>query len=206
MDEPSVLRGRAVLVTGVGEGPARQTALALGRAGASILAVDVNPNRAEVAADDIRAAGGFALAWTADLSNKFQVGSMIEHLRDELGGLHIVVHGWTVNKRGAFLTLDEYDWRRMLEVNLTGAFFLSQMAARVMADEGGGVIVHLLKPVPPPSTGQVPYLVCQAGLAALASALTTELGPLGVQVAAVTAADDDARTAADVLRLLTNAS
>lgn len=196
------LQERVALVTGVGERPAGRVALALGGAGASVMAVDVNPNRAEAAADGIRKAGGRALAWTADLSNKFQVGAMIEHVRDEFGGLHIVVNGWTVNKRGPFLTLDEYDWRRVLEVNLTGAFFLSQMTARVMVDESGGVIVHLLAIVPPGSTGQVPYQVCQAGLAALSSALMTELGPLGVRVAAVTTAEDDDRTVDEVLRLL----
>ncbi len=201
MSGADALRGRVALVTGAGAGAARAVALALGGAGAAVVANDVNPDRAGAVAAEIVAAGGRAVAWSADVGSRFQVGALIEHTRDVYGGLHVVVNGWRVNKRAPALALDEYDWRRVLEINLTGAFFVSQMAARVMADEGGGLIVHLLGPADPEATGQAPYLASQAGLAALGRALAVELAPLGVGSAVVSEADGPEQVVAAVLRL-----
>lgn len=201
MDAQPDLHGRVALVTGAGEGAARATALALARVGAAVVISDVNPNHLDAAAAEIMAMGGRVFPWEADVGNKFQVGALIERARDEFGGLHIVVCGMQVNKRAPFLTLDEYDWRRVLEINLTGAFFVSQLAARVMADEGGGVIVHLIGGLETPDgLEQAAYAVSQAGLAALAAAMARELAPLGVQVRAVAVDQDAAATAAAVLR------
>ncbi len=200
MDAQPDLHGRVALVTGAGEGAARSAALALAGVGAAVVVSDVNPNRVDTVAAAITAAGGRAFAWEADVGNKFQVGAMIERVRDEFGGLHIVVCGMQVNKCAPFLTLDEYDWRRVLEVNLTGVFFVSQMAARVMADEGGGVIVHLIGGAGTPGGAeQVAYTVSQAGLAALSAAMAQELASLGVRVHAVEVRED-AAVAAAVLR------
>ncbi len=86
------------------------------------------PDRAEATADLSRAAGGAALPWAADVGNRFQVSALIERLRDEYAGLHLLVSGWAVNKEAPCLSLDEYDWRRVIEVNLTGAFLVIQLA------------------------------------------------------------------------------
>ncbi len=175
------LAGRVALVVGGGAGAGRAVALALGRAGAAVFVSDVNPNRADDTVAEIVAGGGQAAAWPADIGNKFQVSALIERVRDEFGGLHIVVNGWWVNKRSPFLTLDEYDWRRVIEVNLTGAYQVSQLAARVMSDEGGGVIVQLGAPVDPSVTQQAPFAASQAGLVALSRVLAAELAPQGVR-------------------------
>ncbi len=185
------LQGKVALVTGAGAGAGRAVALALGRAGVSVGVCDINPDRAEATADLIRAAGGVALPWAADVGNRFQVSAMIERLRDEYAGLHLLVSGWAVNKEAPFLTLDEYDWRRVIEVNLTGAFLVIQLAARVMAGEGGGRIVQLVSE-PPAAARQSPYVASQAGLRALVPALDAELAPLGVRARAVSLAGGEA--------------
>jgi NAD(P)-dependent dehydrogenase (short-subunit alcohol dehydrogenase family) len=179
------LAGRVALVTGAGGGAARAIALALGQAGAAVGVNDVNPDRADTVAEMIADAGGRAFPWAADVGNRFQISAMIERLRDEFGGLHILVSGWAVNKQENTLRLDEYDWRRVIEVNLTGAFMVSQLAARVMVDEIGGVIVQLVSAPPADTIRQAPYVASMAGLSALTAALDAELAPLGVRTAAV---------------------
>jgi NAD(P)-dependent dehydrogenase (short-subunit alcohol dehydrogenase family) len=134
------LSGRVALVTGAGEGIGRAVALVLAGAGAAVCVHDINPDRADAVVAAIQAQGGRAMAWVADVSNRFQVAAMIEALRDRLGGQQIVVNAAGVEKQTPFLRIDEYDWRRVLEINLTGAFFCTQLAARVMVDEGGGVV------------------------------------------------------------------
>ena len=197
------LQGRVALVTGSGNGPGRAVALALGAAGAAVLAADVNPNRAAATAAEIVRHGGRAIGWAVDVGNKFQVSAMIEHLRDEFGGLHIVVNCWWVNRRQPFLLLDEYDWRRVIEVNLTGAFLVGQLAARVMTDEDGGAILMLGAPTAGGLTEQAPFVVSQVALASLADTMAAELGPQGVRAAYVAVhEDDDAATVSAVMRVL----
>jgi NAD(P)-dependent dehydrogenase (short-subunit alcohol dehydrogenase family) len=184
------LTGRVVIVTGAGRGAGAAAALALAGAGARLVTGDVNPDRAERAAQDILAAGGTAFGWQVDVSNKFQVAALIETARDRYGRLDIFVQHAHINPRCATLTMDEWDWRRTLEVNLTGSFFCMQLAGRVMADEGGGLIALLVRPVT--AAPMAAYAATQAALTALAGSLAAEWGDRGVRVAAIPATSPDA--------------
>ena len=177
----------AALVTGAGEGIGRAIALALAASGAAVVANDLNPDRADQTADAITAAGGRAIPWQADVSNRFQVASMIEAGRDAFGKLNILVNAAGVEKLSALASLDEWDWRRILDVNLTGAFFCTQLLSRVMADEGGGVIVNVASTAghPNPLPEGVGYVSSKAGLIGLTRQSARELAPLGIRVNAV---------------------
>jgi 3-oxoacyl-[acyl-carrier protein] reductase len=177
----------AALVTGAGEGIGRAIALALAASGASVVTNDLNPDRADQTADAINAAGGRAIPWQTDVSNRFQVASMIEAGRDAFGKLNILVNAAGVEKLGALATLDEWDWRRILDVNLTGAFFCTQLLSRVMADEGGGAIVNVASTAGHPNAlpEGVGYVSSKAGLIGLTRQTARELAPLGIRVNAV---------------------
>lgn len=181
------LRGHAAIVTGAGADVGRASALALARAGAAVLVNDLNPDRPDEVAALIAEHGGRALAWQADVANRFQCAAMIEAARDAFGPVDILVHAASVQRLGAFDTLDEWDWRRVLDVNLTGAFFCTQLMGRVMAQEGGGVIVHIGATagagLTPPDG--VSYTASKAGLIGLTRQSARELAPRGVRVNAV---------------------
>ena len=148
---------------------------------------DINPDRTDRVVEALQALGTRAIGWTADISNRFQVAAMIERLRDEFGGLHIVVNAAGVEKRAPLLTVDEYDWRRVLEVNLTGAFFCTQLAGRVMADEGGGVIVNVASTAgyALPRADSAPYAASKAALIGLTRESARDLAAKNVRVNAV---------------------
>ncbi|MGQ9887250.1 MAG: SDR family NAD(P)-dependent oxidoreductase [Aggregatilineales bacterium] len=181
------LSGRAALVTGAGADVGRAIALALAAAGAAVLTNDLNPDRAERTAQEIISAGGRAVGWQADVSNRFQVGSMVEAARDAFGRIDILVNAAGVFSPVPMPQLDEWDWRRIVDVNLTGAFFCCQLVGRVMADEGGGVIVNIAStagyPLPLPSG--VGYVATKAGLIGLTRQAAQELARAGVRVNAV---------------------
>jgi 3-oxoacyl-[acyl-carrier protein] reductase len=148
---------------------------------------DINPDKVETIADEIISAGGRALPIHADVANRFQVGSMIEAARDAFGRVDILVNAAGVFKAGPMATLDEWDWRRILDVNLTGAFFCSQLLGRVMADEGGGVIVNMASTAGLLTTlpEGVSYAASKAGLVGLTKQSARELAPHGIRVNAV---------------------
>ncbi len=131
------------LVTGAGAGCGRAIALALAEHGAAVAVNDLNIERAESLAQEIQDKGGQAVPLRADISNRFQTASMIEQTRDAFGRIHILVNAAGIFKAEPMLNIDEWEWRRQIEVNITGVFFCMQLVGRVMADEGGGRIINL---------------------------------------------------------------
>ena len=99
----------------------------LADAGARVFVNDLNPDRADKIADFITQRGATAVGWQADVANKLLVGPMIEAMRDEYDRIDIVVNAAGVEKNSSLIALDEWDWRRVLDVNLNGTFFVSQV-------------------------------------------------------------------------------
>lgn len=181
------LTNRTAIITGAGAGTGRATALLLARSGAAVVVNDQNPDRADRVADEISAGGGRALAVHGDVSNRFQAGALIERGRDAFGRIDILVNAAGIYKTGALTTLDEWDWRRLLDVNLTGLFFCCQLMGRVMADEGGGIIVNIASVAghPNPLPDGVGYTASKAGLIGMTKQCAREFAPLGIRVNAV---------------------
>lgn len=213
------LSQQAAIVTGAGAGVGRAIARALAQAGAGVVVNDLNPDRAEQVAEEIRTLAHTtrglnplfhesppssserpaAVAWQADVANRFQVASLIENARDVYGRISILVNAAGVYKTGKLAALDEWDWRRVVDVNLTGAFFCSQLIGRVMAEEGGGVVVNIASTAGFSQTFPegVSYAATKAGMIGLTRQCAREFAPLGIRVNAVcpaNIADDDLPT------------
>ena len=181
------LSNRSALVTGAGAGHGRDIALALAASGAAVALSDINIERAERVCEQIRGRGGKAIALQADISNRFQTANIVEQARDAFGRLHILVNATRIFHPEAMLSIDEWNWRRQLEVNITGVFFCMQLAGRVMADEGGGVMINLvsadgLRATVPSGIG---YVVGQAAVLAMTRQAARELAPPGIRVNAI---------------------
>lgn len=185
------LSGQNAIVTGAGEGVGKAVALALAAAGANVCVNDINPDRAAKVRAEIVAMGRDSLEWTADASNKFQMAAMIESCRDQFGKLHILINAAGVSRPSTFLKLDDYDWRRIIEVNLTGVFYCTQLVGRVMADEGGGVIVNIASVFGHtlPLAHHAAYAASKAGVIGLTREVSRELAPLQVRVNAICPAE-----------------
>ncbi|HLA42651.1 MAG TPA: SDR family oxidoreductase [Aggregatilineales bacterium] len=188
MNEFSVnFEGKNALVTGAGEGIGRAVAVALAAAGANVFANDLNPDRANQVAEFINQQGGTALPWEADVANKLLVGPMIEAMRDAFERIDIVVNAAGVEKNSTLIKLDEWDWRRVMDVNLNGTFFVSQLAGRVMADEGGGVIVNIASTAGHPLNrpDSAAYVASKAGVIGFTKEAAREFADYGVRINAV---------------------
>ncbi len=181
------------LVTGAGRGLGRSVALALGVAGARVAAIDVNPDTAERTAAEI---GARAAAHVVDVSNKMAVQTLLYALLEADERLELLVNAAQVAPANTALKLDDWEWDRTIDVNLKGAFLMSQTVARAMKETGGGLILNLLRP---PDSSHAAVRAARAGLVGLTEALRAEWAPYGVRVAALDATGDSAQTAAAVV-------
>jgi NAD(P)-dependent dehydrogenase (short-subunit alcohol dehydrogenase family) len=135
--------GKVVLVTGAGRGYGREIAAAFAAHGAIVAANDLTPINLDITLDRIRAAGGRVKQYLYDIAVRMQAQAMVDEIIADWGRLDILVNNAGVEPRYSLLDMDEWDWKRTLDVNLSGPFFLIQAGGRVMAQQGGGAIVNL---------------------------------------------------------------
>ncbi len=193
------LASQTVLVAGGGSGAGKSIALALAANGAAVALGDLNIERADAAAEAILAGGGTALALHCDVSNRFQVANMIEQTRDAYGAIDLLVNAASIFHAEPMLTIDEWNWRRQIEVNISGVFFCMQLVARVMAEEGGGSIVNLVPAAASESTlpAGIGSIAGGAGVIGMTRQAARELAAHGIRVNCI-AASGGAESGADV--------
>lgn len=177
------LVGKIVVVTGAGRGTGRAVAVALAQAGARVVVVDVNPDATQQTADAITQAGGEASAQPADVSNKMSIQSVLYAVLETWRRIDVLVNAAHITPNRPALTLDEWEWNRVVDVNLKGVFLASQTAARAMRETGGGSIFNLVRPAQASSHAAV--RATQAGLLGLTAALAAEWADLNVRVEAI---------------------
>ncbi|HEY5573329.1 MAG TPA: SDR family NAD(P)-dependent oxidoreductase [Anaerolineales bacterium] len=139
----SEFKGKIALVTGAGRGIGRAIAQAFADQGAKVAANDISPVNLDETIAQITAAGGQAKGIVADVSKKMAVQTMIEEILDEWERIDILINNAGVEPHAPLLELDEWDWRRTIDVNLGGPFLTMQSVGRVMREQGGGVIVNV---------------------------------------------------------------
>ncbi len=180
------LKGKVVLITGAGKGAGRTLAEALAQQGAIIAANDISPINVEEVVAKINARGGKAKAYIEDIAKKVGVQALVKAVEDDLGGIDILINHAAVKPHISLLAMDEWDWHRTLDVNLTGAFLMMQSVGRVMRAKGKGEILNLVTGAGSSEEKDAgAYLSSKAGLVALSHQADMELGPYGIQVYAI---------------------
>ena len=176
------LKDKVVLITGAGKGIGRRLAEELAARGAIIAANDISPINVEEVVENIQAKGGRAKVFLEDVAKKMGAQMLVKSVEDDLGGIDILINHAAVEPHTPLLNMDEWDWHRTLDVNLTGAFLTSQSAGRVMRAKGSGVILSLVAGAGKNENEAGAYLASKAGLAELSRQLARELNPDDVLV------------------------
>ena len=141
--EGGSLTGRVALVTGAGSGIGRAAALALAARGASVAVVNRTVDKGESVCEEIRAAGGAAEFFPADMREPQQIAQMVEQVLARFGRLDCAFNnaGLSLPPKG-FLDHSLADWREVLEVDLTSVLLCMQHQIRAKLATGGGSIVN----------------------------------------------------------------
>ena len=179
MAEPDALAGKVAIITGAGKNIGKAIALALARDGAAVI-VNGRGDRAiiEETAGEIRASGGHAMPYLADISKPDQVAGMVEAAVREFGGVDIAVNNAGLRRQTPFLQMNLDEWHEILSVALDGAFILGKATAPEMIKRGGGSIIGLSGVSHHAgSVGRVHVNASKAGLEGFIRGLATELAP-----------------------------
>lgn len=193
-ERDAVLDGKVALVTGASSGTGAEIARALARAGARV-AVHYRSSRAgaEAVAGAVRAAGGEATVFAADVARSAEVRRLVGAVGDRLGPIAVLVNNAGPFADTPFATLGEADWDYILDANLKAAWLTAQLAAPDMARLGWGRIVNLGATSAFVRSHSV-YGLAKAALLHLTESLAVELAPTVTVNAVVPSQIASART------------
>lgn len=185
--EVAGLTGKVVLVTGASSGLGEHFSEVLAAAGARVVIAARRLDRLQVSQQRIEDNGGSALAVAMDVTDEHSVAAALQVVKDQLGGVDVLVNNAGMADSRTFLKLDEESWRRTLDVNLNGAWRVAHHVSRQMVAEGGkGVILNIASILGlRVGFGNSAYAVSKAGLVQMTRAMALELGPKGIRVNAL---------------------
>ncbi len=175
------LEGRVALVTGASRGLGWAIAEALAEHGAHVVLSSRDQAALDQRAAELETRGLSAQARAFDAADRAAGSETVAAVQAEHGRLDILVNNAGINHRQPLAELDDEDWDRVIEVNLTAVMRLSRDAGRQMAAAGHGRIINtasIMSLVARP--GIAAYVASKGGLAALTRALAIEFGPRGV--------------------------
>jgi NAD(P)-dependent dehydrogenase (short-subunit alcohol dehydrogenase family) len=175
------LSGKIILVAGAGKGNGRAVAEAAAALGATIAANDISPVNLDETVKRITAKGGRAKAYVEDIAKKMPVQALLNAVLDDFERIDVLINCAEVEPQKSVFEMDDWDWQRTLDVNLTGAFLLTQSAGRIMKEKGGGVILHVGERAKGPEK-RAAYYTSKAGLAALSALAAYEFSEYGIRV------------------------
>ncbi len=181
------LSGKTALVTGSSSGIGAAIAKELAGAGANV-AVHYrgNADGAAAVADAIRAAGGSAEIFQADVSDVAQAAQMVKQVQESLGGLDILVNNAGATRDTLLMTMSEEAWDTVIATNLKSVYAVSRPAVRAMLRKRWGRIINITSVVGlTGQAGQTNYAASKAGIIGFTKSLAREVAGRNITVNAV---------------------
>jgi NAD(P)-dependent dehydrogenase (short-subunit alcohol dehydrogenase family) len=186
-----LLEGKAALVTGAGGGIGRDFALGLAAAGAKVLVNDIGTSvkgegrdagPAQKVADEIRAAGGTAVANLDSVSDWEAANRIVQAAIDAFGKLDIVVNNAGILRDRFFFNLSPEDWRAVIDVHLNGSFYVSRAAAPHFKSQESGCYVHMTSTSGlVGNLGQANYAAAKLGIVGLSKSIALDMAKYKVR-------------------------
>jgi 3-oxoacyl-[acyl-carrier protein] reductase len=180
------LAGKTAIVTGGAQGIGRAIVEQLATNGAAVAIIDVAVAAAQVTAAELSAKGQRVTAFSADIADERAIQEVVARIVRELGRVDILINNAGINTVKDRLPIDTFhreDWDRILRVDLTGVFVMSQAVIPQLEAAGGGRIVNIAS-----VAGLVPlrlqsaFVAAKAGVVNLTRSMALELAPRGILV------------------------
>ncbi len=178
------IAGRVAIITGAASGMGRATAYVFADEGAHLALVDRQADAVEAVASEVRAAGGTAQAYAADLADGAAIDALVARIRGDLGPIDILVNNAGISM-GAPIEHEAWEkaWQLTFAVNLTAQARLIRACIADLARNRDGRIVNIASTEGLGATaGASPYTAAKHGVIGLTRSMAVELGPRGINV------------------------
>ncbi|MFN0160897.1 MAG: SDR family NAD(P)-dependent oxidoreductase [Burkholderiales bacterium] len=186
-----MVKDKVVIVTGAGGGIGRDFALAFGRAGAKVVVNDIGASvsgegkdagPAQKVVDEIKAAGGMAVANTDSVADWDAANRIVQTAIDSFGRIDCVVNNAGILRDRFFFNMSIEEWKAVIDVHLNGSFYVARAAAPYFKSENSGSYIHMT------STsglignlGQANYAAAKLGIAALSKSIAMDMAKFKVR-------------------------
>ena len=179
--------GKAAVVTGASRGIGRTVALRLAAEGAKVVVnYSGSQDKAEAVVEEIRAAGGEAFVFQANVSDADQVKDMMDETIKQFGSIDFLVNNAGITRDNLLMRMKEDEWDDVLSINLKGVFLCTKAVTRQMMRQRAGKIVNLASVVGiVGNPGQANYVAAKAGVIGLTKTTAKELAARNILVNAV---------------------
>lgn len=179
-------KGQKVIVTGGTRGIGLALAEAFAQAGAAVAVCGTNEQLLAQTKTHLETFGGKVFAAKCNISQPQECDAFVAAVVKELGGLDVLVNNAGITKDGLTVRMSPADWDSVIEVNLSGTFYMSKAALKVMFKQRSGNIVNISSVIGQMgNAGQVNYAASKAGIIGMTKSLAKEFGSRGVRVNAV---------------------
>ena len=181
------LDDKVAIVTGGGRGIGAAICLGYAEAGAHVVPTSRTLAEVEEVAEQVRTRGRRSVAVSTDVTDRASVEALIQRVLDEFGRIDVLVNNAGISPfRAPIEQIRESGWDKIFAVNVRGCFLCSQVAGRVMIDQGGGVIINvasILGKVPSP--GLSAYSASKAAVIAFTTVMAEEWAKYNIRVNAL---------------------
>jgi len=178
-----LLNNKIAIITGAASGIGKEIALVFARNGAKVAIADLNLTQAQIAADEIIAEGGQAMAVSMDVTNEEQVNNGVAAVVQQFGGVDILISNAGIQIIESVDKLSFADWKKMLAIHLDGAFLTTRACLQTMykAGKGGCIIYTGSVHSKEASKLKAPYVTAKHGLLGLCRVVAKEGAEHGVR-------------------------
>lgn len=180
------LEGHIALVTGSAQGLGNRIARGMLDAGAKVVLSDISQTALDKAVAELKEEGYDAAAYAFDISNEEQVEKAVAQIEEQVGPIDILVNNAGIHKRDLLINMPVENWRKVIDVNLTGAFITGRAVARGMISRRYGKIINISSinaMMVRPNIGN--YCAAKGGIVTLTKSMATEWGEYNINVNAI---------------------
>lgn len=181
------LTGKTAFITGAGKGIGKATALALAAEGVNIGLMARTEKDLQAVAKELESRGVKAAYATADVSSMEQVEDAVAKLTEQLGSADILINNAGIGTFGPFLEIDPAEWKKMIDVNLMGMYYVTRAVLPQLLEKNGGDIINISSMSGVKGTeGSSAYSASKFGVLGMTESLSQEVRKNNIRVFALT--------------------